>query len=154
MARARLLELHVDEQRPGRERRAHRVDLEPQFRGSPGPGREDPPGWPRHGCGGGRHRSFSGRTPVGVSHVQSGGQPPLRRIHETVYEQDPNARKSLEYHWTKPTDEIVKSLRPVPGGSEHLIVKPDGRIVQGNTRIKMLQERGYAVDDLPREIFE
>jgi hypothetical protein len=42
----------------------------------------------------------------------------------------------------------------VPGGSEHLIVKPDGRVVQGNTRIKVLGERGYPVNDLPREAFE
>ena len=85
----------------------------------------------------------------------SGGRLPLlRRIHEAVYEHDPNARKSLEYHRTRPTEEIIESLRPVPGNSEYLIVKPDGRIVQGNTRIKVLEERGYPVNDLPREIFE
>jgi hypothetical protein len=67
----------------------------------------------------------------------SGGQlPPLRRIHEAVYEFSPNARKSLEYHRTRPTDEIVDSLRPVPGGSEHLIVKPDGRVVQGTPELR------------------
>ena len=81
-------------------------------------------------------------------------KPPLRRIHESVYELDPNARKSLEYHRTRPTDEIVRSLRPVAGGNEHLIVKPNGRIVQGNTRVKVLEERGYPVNDLPREVFE
>jgi hypothetical protein len=85
----------------------------------------------------------------------SGGQlPPLRRIHEAVYQHDPDARKSLEYHRTRPTEEIVESLRPALGGSEHLIVKPDARVVQGNTRIKVLEERGYPVSDLPREIFE
>jgi hypothetical protein len=30
-------------------------------------------------------------------------------------------------------------------------VKPDGRIFQGNTRIKVLEERGYPVNDLPRD---
>ena len=83
-----------------------------------------------------------------------GGLPPLRRIHESVYEQDPNARKSLEYFRTRPTEEIVESLRKIPGRVEYLIVKPDGRVVQGNTRVKVLQERGYPVDDLPREIHE
>jgi hypothetical protein len=39
-------------------------------------------------------------------------------------------------------------------GSEHLIVKPDGRVLQGNTRIKVLEERGYPANDLPRETFE
>ena len=80
--------------------------------------------------------------------------PPLRRIHESVYEQEPDACKSLEYHRTKSTQEIVDSLRPIPGGSEHLIVKPDGRVIQGNTRIKVLEERGYPVNDLPRELLE
>ena len=80
--------------------------------------------------------------------------PPLRRIHESVYELDPDARKSLEYQRTRSTDAIVDSLLPIPGGSEHLIVKPDGRVVQGNTRIKVLEERGYPVNDLPREVFE
>ena len=83
-----------------------------------------------------------------------GREPPLRRIHESVYELDPNARKSLEYFRTRPTQEIVESLRKIPGREEYLIVKPDGRVVQGNTRIKVLQERGYSVDDLPREIHE
>ena len=87
-------------------------------------------------------------------HAGGGARPPLRRIHESVYEYDPVARKSLEYHRTRPTEEIIESLRPVPGKSEHLIVKPDGRIVQGNTRIKVLEERGFPVNDLPREVFE
>jgi hypothetical protein len=86
---------------------------------------------------------------------QGGGRkPPLRRIHESVYEQDPKARQALEYFRTRPTEEIVESLRKLPGRVEYLIVKPDGRIVQGNTRIKVLQERGYPVDDLPRDIHE
>jgi hypothetical protein len=83
-----------------------------------------------------------------------GPEPPLRRIHESVYELSPNARKSLEYHRSRSTDEIVDWLRPVPSGSEHLIVKPDGRIVQENARIKVLEDRGYPVNELPREVFE
>jgi len=87
--------------------------------------------------------------------ARSGGRlPPLRRIHESVYDQDPTARNSLEYLRTRPTEEIVESLRKIPGREEYLIVKPDGRVMQGNTRIKVLQERGYPVDDLPREIYE
>jgi hypothetical protein len=86
---------------------------------------------------------------------RSGGpRPSLRRIHESVYERDPNARKSLEYHRTRPTEEIVESLRKVPCNREYLIVKPDGRVVQGNTRIKVLEERGHPVNDLPREIHD
>ena len=50
---------------------------------------------------------------------------------------------------SRPTEEIVRSLRPdvkLP-----LKVKPDGRIFDGNTRIKVLEERGYRVSDLPRQ---
>ena len=86
---------------------------------------------------------------------RSGGRlPPLRRIHDSVYEQDPDARKSLEYHRTRTTEEIVESLRPEPDNKEALRVKPDGRVFQGNTRIKVLEERGYPVNDLPRDIVQ
>jgi hypothetical protein len=60
-----------------------------------------------------------------------------------------NEIRSLGYHRTKTTEEIVESLRP--GLDESLNVKPDGRVFQGNTRIKVLEERGYPVDDLPRD---
>lgn len=79
-----------------------------------------------------------------------GGKPPLRRIHsDSLYERSSRARASLEYHQSRTTQEIIESLHP--GAKEPLLVKPDGRIFQGNTRIKVLEERGYPVDDLPRE---
>jgi hypothetical protein len=82
--------------------------------------------------------------------LRSGGRsPPLRRIHDSVYEQDPKARRSLEYHRSRSTEEIIDSLQV--GKDESLKVKPDGRIFQGNTRIKVLEERGYPVNDLPRD---
>ena len=74
---------------------------------------------------------------------------PLRRLHDAVYEDGRTARKSLEFHRDRSTQEIVDSLRP--GALSPLIVKPDGTILQGNTRIKVLEERGYPIDDLPRE---
>ena len=76
-------------------------------------------------------------------------EPPLRRLHEAVYEASVTARSSLEYHRARSTEEIVESLRR--GAVSPLMVKPDGTVVQGNTRIKVLQERGYPVNDLPRE---
>ena len=78
-----------------------------------------------------------------------GPRAPLRRLHEAVYEYDRLAAKSLEYHRTRRTEEIVESLRPE--AAQPLIVKRDGTIVQGNTRIKVLEERGYPVNDLPRK---
>jgi hypothetical protein len=84
--------------------------------------------------------------------VQRNGSPkaPLRRIHSDVlYEQNSDARRSLEYHRTRTTEEIVESL--LPGADVSLKVKPDRRIFQGNARIKVLEERGYPVNDLPRD---
>lgn len=48
------------------------------------------------------------------------------------------------------TDEICRSL--APGQSGALKVRPDGTIVDGHHRIKVLRERGVDVDSLPREI--
>lgn len=81
-------------------------------------------------------------------------RPPLRRIHESIYERDGDARKSLEYHRTRTTEEIVESLRPGPRTRSPLIVTRDGRVYQGNTRIKVVEERGYPVNDLPQETLE
>jgi hypothetical protein len=79
---------------------------------------------------------------------RGGGQkPPLRRLHDSVYESG-SAKWSLEYHRQKTTEEIVASLRP--GAISPLLVKSDGTVMQGNTRIKVLQERGYPIDDLER----
>jgi len=78
--------------------------------------------------------------------------PPLRRIHDSVYEQNGDAQKSLEYHRTLTTEVLVESLRPAPHTKSPLIVTSDGRVYQGNTRIKVLEERSYPVNDLPREI--
>jgi hypothetical protein len=53
---------------------------------------------------------------------------------------------SLEHHRQRTTEEIVESLRP--GANSPLMVKADGTILQGNTRVKVLEERGYPIDDL------
>ena len=55
LARARLLDVPRDESRQARARRALRLDVEPQFRGPPGPQGPHPSGLTRHG-GGGRDR--------------------------------------------------------------------------------------------------
>lgn len=79
-------------------------------------------------------------------------QPPLKRIHpDTTYASDPVARASLGYWRTRPTEEILNSLR---AGPEALKVKLDGRMMNGNTRTKVLEERGIEIDSLPREIIE
>jgi hypothetical protein len=60
------------------------------------------------------------------------------------------SRFSLRFWRQRSTEEIVESLRP--GKSEALKVKPDGRILNGNVRVKVLEERGFDSNGLEREI--
>jgi len=75
--------------------------------------------------------------------------PPLRRIHSDQTLETGANRIALEYWRQQPTAAIVHSLQP--GSIAALKVKPDGRIMDGNTRIKVLEERGVEVNTLPRE---
>ena len=85
----------------------------------------------------------------GSLHRVADRPPPLRRLHpDATYERDQIARGSLDYWRRQSTDRIADSLRP--GANQPLIVETDGTVWQGNTRIKVLQERGYDVDSLPR----
>lgn len=85
----------------------------------------------------------------GGVHLVADQRPPLRRIHpDSTYDQDPKAKRSFEFWSQQSTEAIVESLRP--GAEEPLIVTPDGRVWQGNTRIRILEERGYDVGSLPR----
>ena len=74
---------------------------------------------------------------------------PLRRIHS---DQTLDAGQSYEYWKGKSTEEILESLRP--GKPEALRTKQDGRVFNGNNRIRVLEERGFDVNSLPREIIE
>lgn len=76
-------------------------------------------------------------------------RPPLQRIHADETLRSGASRFSLEYWRLRSNEEIVESLRP--GKTEALKVKPDGRILNGNVRIKILEERGFDVDSLERE---
>ena len=77
-------------------------------------------------------------------------RPPLRRIHTEETLKSGASRFSLEYWQQRSTKEIIESLRP--GKLEALKVKPDGRILDGNVRIKVLEERGFDINSLEREI--
>lgn len=79
-------------------------------------------------------------------------QPPLQPIHSLPLLRSPRYRSNYEYWLAQPTDAIVASLRP--GHEESLKARPDGRVVQGNTRVTILVERGYDVNSLPREVLE
>lgn len=77
-------------------------------------------------------------------------QQSLKRIHSDATITSGSNRFSYDFWRQQATDDIVQSLRP--GADEALRSKPDGRIINGNTRIKVLEERGFDVNALPREV--
>ena len=76
--------------------------------------------------------------------------PPLRRIHADETFESGSSRLALAYWRRQPTAVILASLHP--GQAESLQVKLDGRIMNGNTRIKVLEERGVDIHSVPREM--
>lgn len=56
----------------------------------------------------------------------------------------------LEKYRRLTTDELIDSLRPGQVGS--LKARPDGTMIDGHHRVKVLRERGVDVDALPREV--
>jgi hypothetical protein len=75
---------------------------------------------------------------------QSGKKPPLKQLHSD----STLSGSSLDYWRKQSTEDIVRSL--APDSEIPLTVKEDGTVMNGNTRIKALRERGYDVDSLPR----
>jgi hypothetical protein len=76
--------------------------------------------------------------------------PKLKFLHSASTWLSGSAKTSFEYWSKQATEKIIESLKP--GAAEALRVKANGTIMNGNTRIKVLQERGVDVDSLPREI--
>ena len=72
--------------------------------------------------------------------------PPLKPLHSD----EALIHLKLEQFRQMSTDELIKSL--APGQTGALKVKPDGTLLDGHHRIKVLRERGVDVDVLPREI--
>jgi hypothetical protein len=56
----------------------------------------------------------------------------------------------LEQYAKASTQDLIDSLRPGQPGS--LKARPDGTMVDGHHRIKILRDRGVDVGSLPREI--
>jgi hypothetical protein len=81
------------------------------------------------------------------SEPDPGIQPGLRRLHPHATITLDN-QASHKYWCSKSTREIVDSLQP--GGMEPLTAKQDGTVMQGNTRIPVLEERGFDINTLPR----
>jgi hypothetical protein len=78
------------------------------------------------------------------------GRGPLQRIHADETLESGESKYSLRYWRSRETKEIVESLRP--GLDESLKVTSEGRIINGNVCVKILEERGFDVDSLDREL--
>jgi len=73
-------------------------------------------------------------------------EPPLKPLHSDIS----LSQAKLGQLDKLTNQEIIDSLKPGQPGS--LKVRPDGMIIDGHHRIKILRDRGLAVDSLPREI--
>jgi ParB-like chromosome segregation protein Spo0J len=74
--------------------------------------------------------------------------PQLRPLHP---DESLSPAKLANYN-RRTTTELIDSLRP--GQSEALRVRPDGVILSGHHRVRILRIRGIDVDQLPREVVE
>jgi hypothetical protein len=77
-------------------------------------------------------------------------RPSLKLNHSDATITSGSNRFSYDFWRQQATNDIVQS--PRPGADEALHSKPDGRIINGNTRIKVLEERDFDVYALPREV--
>jgi ParB-like chromosome segregation protein Spo0J len=73
---------------------------------------------------------------------------PLKPLHSDEL----LSEAKLEKVRMRATEELLESL--LPGRLECLKARPDGTILDGHHRIKVLRERGTNVDMVPREIHE
>ena len=73
-------------------------------------------------------------------------EPPLKSLHsESLLSQ-----AKLEQFGKLSKQELIDSLKPGQVGS--LKVRPDGTVIDGHHRIKIVRDRGVDLDFLPREI--
>jgi hypothetical protein len=87
-----------------------------------------------------------------LERAESGAFVPLSRLHSDATITQGNSA-SYDFWKNKPTEEIIESLKPGSAFGE-LTVKPSGTVMDGNTRIKVLEERGIDVNTLERVIID
>lgn len=73
---------------------------------------------------------------------------PLKPLHSDAL----LSPAKLEQYGKASTQELIESLMLGQPGS--LKTRPDGTMVDGHHRIKLLRDRGVDVDALPREVLE
>jgi hypothetical protein len=78
--------------------------------------------------------------------IVDSNQPPLKPLHAD----SSLIGSKLDKYGNLPDQELIDSLKPGKQGS--LKVRPDGTLVDGHHRIKILRDRGVDVNSLPREI--
>ena len=71
---------------------------------------------------------------------------PLKPLHPD----DALIPLKLDKFRTLTSDELINSLLPSQTGS--LKTRPDGTVLDGHHRLKVLRERGIDVNSLPREL--
>jgi hypothetical protein len=71
---------------------------------------------------------------------------PLSPLHSD----DQLIPSKLEKYRRLTADELIESLQPGRVGA--LKARPDGTMIDGHHRVKVLRERGVDVDALPREV--
>ena len=69
-----------------------------------------------------------------------------------VHADDTRIPSKLESYRKLSSEVSIASLQPNQDAS--LRTRPDGTMLNGHHRIKVLRERGVDVDALPREVFE
>lgn len=74
--------------------------------------------------------------------------PPLQPLHPD----SSLSRAKLDLYGRASTQDLIDSLAPGLAGS--LKARPDGTMLDGHHRIKILRDRGVDVDALPREIID
>jgi len=73
-------------------------------------------------------------------------EPPLKPLHSDIF----LSQAKLGELDKLTNQELIDSLKPGQPGS--LKVRPDGMIIDGHHRVRILRDRGVDVDLLPREI--
>ena len=92
--------------------------------------------------------SFAGEStpaPGPGSNLDPDKEPRLKRVHSDDTIKNSN-KSGYEYWNNRSTQEIVDSLKP--GSEEPMVVRPDGTILNGNTRALILEERGIDINSL------
>jgi ParB-like chromosome segregation protein Spo0J len=79
-------------------------------------------------------------------HNTGGGPPPMKALHSD----SSLIQSKLDKYDKLSNQELIDSLKPGQQGA--LKVRPDGTMVDGHHRIKILRDRGVDVDSLSREI--